>query len=121
MDVRLVKIDQEMPVMLSARQQSLNPFNEGLPPRRIGSAEQFLRLLPREVQALQSGADCLATTGDAKPLMHPADQTPQRPARRRIGARYGRRCRRALGGADRLAEFGFSARAKRGRRPPVRR
>jgi hypothetical protein len=47
MDVRFIEIDQEMPVMLSACQQVLNAFNEGLPPRRIGSAEQLLRLLPR--------------------------------------------------------------------------
>ena len=34
---------------------------------------------------------------------------------------YGAGGRRALGRADHLAEFGFAARAKKGRRPPVRR
>src|SRR4051794_41357135 len=35
--------------------------------------------------------------------------------------RLGAGGRRALGRADHLAEFGFAARAKKGRRPPVRR
>ena len=121
MDVRLVEIDQEMAIMLRTREQILNPFNESLPPRRTGSAEQLLRFLPREVQAMQSGADRLATTDDAEPLAHPADQAAQRPARRRVGARYGRRCRHALGGVDGRAEFGLLVRTKKGRRPPVRR
>src|SRR5689334_19539076 len=113
MDVRFIEIDQEMPVMLSACQQILNPFHEGLPPpRRIGSTEQLLGLLPRELQAEQGRSDRLAAT-DAEPRAHPADQTPQRPARRRIRPCYGRRCRRALGGADRRAEFGLLARAKK--------
>jgi hypothetical protein len=43
------------------------------------------------------------------------------PARRRISANDGRRGGRALGGADRLAAFGFALRTKTGRRPPVRR
>ena len=121
MDVRFVEIDEKMPIALCAREQILNPLDEGLPPRRIGPAEQLLRFLPREIQAMQSGADRLATTDDAEALAHPADQALERPAWRRIGADYGRRCRRALGGADRLAEFGGAARAKKGRRPPVRR
>jgi hypothetical protein len=121
MDVRFIKIDQQMPIALRAREQILKPLNESLPPRRIGSAEQLLRLLPREVEAVQSGADRLATTDDAKPLARPADQALEGPARRRIGTFYGRRCRRALGDADSLAEFGGAARAKKGRRPPVRR
>ena len=107
--------------MLRTREQILNPFNESLPPRRIGSAEQLLRFLPREVQAMQSGADRLTTTDDAEPLAHPADETLERPPRRRIGARYRRRCRRALGRADGVAEFSGATRAKKGRRPPVRR
>ena len=49
MDVRLVEVDQEMAVMLRARQQVLNPFNERLPPRRIGPAEQLLRLFPGKI------------------------------------------------------------------------
>ena len=69
MDVRLVKVDQEMAVMLRAREQILKPLNESLPPRRIGAAEPLLRLLPREVE--QSGADRLATTGNAEALARP--------------------------------------------------
>jgi hypothetical protein len=121
MDVRLVEIDQKMSVMLGTCQQLLNPFNERLPPRRVGAAEQLLGLLPREVQAVQGRPDRLATTDDPKLLADPADQALERPARRRIGAYDGRRCRRALGGADGLAECGVAARAKKGRRPPVRR
>jgi hypothetical protein len=120
MDVRFVEIDQEMPVMLGACQQVLNLLDKGLPSRRVGPAEQLLGFLPGQLQAMQSGADRLATTADPEPLAHPADQAPQGPARRRIGARYGRRRRRVLGGADRRAESGFDARAKGGR-PPVRR
>jgi hypothetical protein len=65
-----------MPVMLGACQQVLNPRDEGLPPCRVGPAEQLLRLLPREVQAVQGRPDRLATTDDAEPLAHPADQAP---------------------------------------------
>jgi hypothetical protein len=121
MDVRFVEIDQKMPIALRAREQILNPLDEGLPSRRIGPAEQLLGLLPRQIQAVQSGPDRLATTDDAEALARPADQALECPARRRIGARYRRRCRRALGGADDVAEFSFAVRTKRGRRPPVRR
>ena len=121
MDVRFVEIDQEMPIALRAREQILNPLDEGLPSRRIGPAEQLLGLLPRQIQAVQGHPDRLATTEDAEPLAHPADQALERPARRWIGTFYGRRCRRALGGADSVAEFSGATRAKKGRRPPVRR
>src|SRR5918912_546232 len=115
MDVRFIEIDQQMPIALGAREQIVNSFNEGLPPRRIGPAEQLLRLLPREIQAVQGRADRLTATDDAEPLAHPADQALERPARRRIGTVYGRRCRRALGRADSVAEFSGAARAKKGR------
>jgi hypothetical protein len=49
------------------------------------------------------------------------DEAAQRPARRRISANDGRRRGHALSGADRLAQFSFTVRAKKGRRPPVRR
>jgi hypothetical protein len=121
MEVRLVEIDQKMPIALRACPQVLNASDESLPPRRIGSAEPLLRFLPREVEAVQSRADRLATTDDPEPLADPADQALERPARRRIRPGYGRRCRRALGGADDVAEFRFAVRTKKGRRPPVRR
>ena len=63
---------------------------------------------------MKGGADRLPATGPAEPLAHPADQTAQRPARRRIGASYGRGRGGALGGTDRLAKAGFDLRAKGG-------
>ena len=112
MDVRFVEIDQKMPIALRAREQIRNAFNEGLSPRRIGAAKQLLRLLPREVQAVQGHPNRLATTDNAEPLADPVDQALERPARRWIGPHYRRRCCRALGGADRRAKFGLMARAK---------
>jgi len=61
---------------------------------------------------MQGGADRLAAAGPAEPLAHPANQTAQRPARRRIGAGYPRGCGRALGGTDCLAEASLDLRAK---------
>jgi hypothetical protein len=68
---------------------------------------------------MQGGADRLATAGPAEVLAHPADQTPQGPARRRIGPGDRRGRGYALGRAHGLTEAGFDVRAKRGR-PPVR-
>jgi hypothetical protein len=70
---------------------------------------------------MQGRADRLAAAPQAEPLADPADQAAQCPARRWIGPGSGRHRGRALGGADRLTEFGFALRAKKGRRPPVRR
>jgi hypothetical protein len=118
-DVRLVEVDQQMPLALGARQQLPGLRNEGQPPLRIGPAEQLLGLLPRQTQTVQGGAKRLAAAGPTEPRPHPADQAPQGPARRRIGPGY-RRCRRgALGGADRGAKLGRDLGAKGGR-PPVR-
>ena len=119
MDVRFVQVDQQMAVALGTGQQILDLLDKGLPALRIGPAEQLLGLLPRQPQAMQGGADRLAAAGPAEPLAHPADQTPQGPARRRIGSGYRRSCGGALGGTDRLAEAGLDLRAKGGR-PPVR-
>ncbi len=85
--MRLVQLDQEMPVVLGIRQQILDPLHKSLSTFRVGPAQQLLGLLPRQSQAMQGGADRLATTGPAEPLAHPADQAPQGPARRRIGSR----------------------------------
>ena len=70
---------------------------------------------------MQGRTDCIATAHQPEVLAGPADQAAQRPARRWVGTNYGWGGRRALGRADHLAEFGFAARAKKGRRPPVRR
>ena len=77
---------------------------------------------PGEVRAaVQGRSDRLATAPQPKALAHPADEAAQGPAWGWVGPDEGRRRGRALGGADHLAQFGFVARAKRGRRPPVRR
>jgi hypothetical protein len=116
-DVRFVQVDQPMAVALGTGEEILDLFDKGLPALRVGAAEQLL--LPRQSQAMQSGADRLAAAGPAKPLAHPADQTPQGPARRWIGSGYRWGCGGALGGTDRLAKTGLDLRAKGGR-PPVR-
>ena len=120
MDVRLVQVDHEMPIALSAVQHALELLDERLPPLRVGPAEQLLGLLPRQLAAVQGGADRLAAAAPAEALAHPADQAAQRPARRRVGTVYGRGGGRALGGANDLAEAGLAA-GKKGGRPPVRR
>src|SRR4030095_6801219 len=110
-----------MPIALGALQHALELLDKGLPPLRIGPAEQLLGFLPRQLAAVQSHADRLATPPQPEPLADPADQAAQGPAGRGVGSFYGWGGRRALGGADRLAEFGFALWAKKGRRPPVRR
>src|SRR4029434_552330 len=118
MDVRLIQVDQEMLVALGAGQHALELLDERLSPLRVGPAEQLLGFLPRQLAAVQNSPDRLATAHQAEALAHPADQAAQRPARGWIRPFYGAGGRRALGRADRLAEFGLALRAKRGRRPP---
>ena len=110
-----------MSIALGALQHALELLDKGLPPLWVGPAEQLLGFLPRQLAAMESHADRLATAHQADALAHPADQAGQGPAGRGVGSFYGGGGRRALGGADHLAEFGFALRAKRGRRPPVRR
>src|SRR3954471_13417257 len=80
MDMGFVQVDQQMAVVLGRRQQILDLLDKGLPALRVGPAEQLFSLLPRQSQAMQGGADRLATAGPADPLAHPADQTAQRGA-----------------------------------------
>src|SRR3954454_12716241 len=110
-----------MSVALGAIQHALELLDERLSPLRVSPAEQLLGFLPRQLEAVQGRADRLATAPQPEPLAPPADQAAQRPARRWISPNDGRHRGRALSGADRLAQFSFAARAKRGRRPPVRR
>jgi hypothetical protein len=110
-----------MPIALSALQHALELLDERLSLLWIGPAEQLLGFLPRQLAAVQNSPDRLAAAPQPEARADPANEAAQRPARRRISANDGRRRGRALGGADRLAEFGFALRAKRGRRPPVRR
>src|SRR3954466_3042341 len=121
MDVRLVEKDHAMPIALSAGQHALELLDKGLPPLWVGPAEQLLGFLPRQLAAVQDRADRLATAPQPKALAHPMDEAAQGPARGWISPFEGGGGRRALGGADPLAEFGFALWAKKGRRPPVRR
>src|SRR5689334_23538350 len=110
-----------MPIALSAVQHALELLDERLSPLRVSPAQQLLGFLPRQLAAVQNRADRLATAHQTEALAGPADQTAQGPARGWIRPLYRWGGRRALGGADRLAELGFAGRAKKGRRPPVRR
>ena len=120
MDVRLVQVDQEVPVVPGVGQHVPELLNECLPPRRVGAAEQLLGLLPAQARAAQGGTDRLAAAGPAEPLAHPGDQALERPAGGRLGAGYKRGGRGALGGADGFAKASLDAGTKGGR-PPVRR
>src|SRR3954453_1742219 len=111
----------QMLVALSAGQHIPEPLDKGLPPLRVGPAQQLLGFLPRQLEAVQGRSDRLATAPQPKALAHPRDEAAQGPAWRWISPGSGRRRGRALGGADRLAAFGCAVRAKKGRRPPVRR
>jgi hypothetical protein len=120
-DVRLIHGDQEVLIALCSREQVPNALDERLPPLRVGPAQELLGFLPRQLEAMQRRSDRLAAAPQPEPRAHPADEAAQRPARRWIGPGSGRHRGRALGGADRLTEVGFALRAKKGRRPPVRR
>src|SRR4051794_22234044 len=110
-----------MPIALGTVQHALELLDERLSPLRVGPAEQLLGFLPRQLAAVQDRADRLATAPQPKALAGPMDEAAQRPARGWISPFGGWGGRGALGGADHLAEFGSAARAKKGRRPPVRR
>src|SRR4051812_2903147 len=110
-----------MPIALGALQHALELLDERLPPLRVGPAEQLLGLRPRQLAAVQDRADRLATAPQPKALAYPMDEAAQGPARGWISPFEGGGGRRALGGADHLAECGWGGGEKRGRRPPVRR
>src|SRR4051794_6586081 len=110
-----------MSIALGTVQHALELLDERLSPLRVGPAEQLLGLRPRQLAAVQGRADRPAPAPHPKALAGPMDEAAQRPARRGVGPFSGWGGRRALGRADPLAEFGFAARAKKGRRPPVRR
>src|SRR3954452_14337681 len=83
MDVRLIHIDHEMPIALSAGQHVLELLDKGLPPLWVGPAEQLLGFRPRQLAAMESHADRLAAAHQAEVLADPADQATQGPARGR--------------------------------------
>src|SRR5215203_3836474 len=111
--MRLVHVDQQMSIALSAGQNILELLDERLSPLRVGPAQQLLGFLPRQLEAVQSSPDRLAAAPQPEALADPANEAAQRPARRRISANDGRRRGRALSGADRLAEFGCALWAKK--------
>src|ERR671929_2116233 len=121
MDLCLVEKDHEMLVALGSREQVSNALDKRLPSLRVGPSKKLFGLLPGQLEAVQGRSDRLATAHQPEALADPSDKAAQCPARRWIGPGSGRRRGRVLGGADRLAELGFAARAKKGRRPPVRR
>ena len=121
MDVRLIHVDQQMPIALGTVQHALELLDERLPPLRVGPTQQLLGFLPGQLKAVQGRADRLATAHQPEALASPADQAAQRPARRGVGPGSGRRRGRTLGGSDYLAKVVFALWAKKGRRPPVRR
>ena len=117
--MRLVQVDQQVPVTLGLGQHALQLLDERLPPCRVGPAEQLLGLLPAQAQAVQGGTDRLTATDPAKLLAYPADQALERPAGCCVGVGYGQ-AGGMPSGADGLAKASLDAGAKGGR-PPMRR
>src|SRR5215207_6931027 len=115
MDVRLIHIDHEMLIALSAGQNIPELLDKGLPPLRVGPAQQLLGLLPRQLEAVQGRADCLAAEEAAEAFAHKQPQPLQGPARRWVSPFYGWGGRRALGGADGVSKRRRDLRAKGGR------
>src|SRR3954451_9345486 len=103
-----------MPIALSAGQNIPELLDKGLPLLRIGPAEQLLGRLPRQLEAVQGCADCLATAKAAEALTYIQHQPLQGPARRRVGSFSGWSGRRTLGGADGLTKRRCDLRAKGG-------
>src|SRR3954468_23764822 len=120
MDVRLVHIDQEMPIALSAGQNISELLDKGLPPLRIGPSQQLLGFLPRQLAAVQGRADRLAAAAAAEAVAHQPDQPLRGPAGRWVAAFPGWGGARTLGGADGVSKRRRHLSAKGGR-PPVRR
>src|SRR4051812_50209669 len=101
-----------MPIALSAGQQALELLDKGLPPLGVGPSQQLLGLLPRQLAAVQSSPDRLATAHQAEALAGPADQAAQRPARGWVRPLYGAGGRPARGCADPPARVGVPARGQ---------
>src|SRR5689334_20386605 len=120
MDMGLIDIDQVMAITLRAAPQRMEVLDELPPPHGIGTPQQLADLLPREPEPVQGSADALAAQPAIKAVLHKRPQALERPAWRRIRARYRRLGCSLLGGADRFAESRRDPRAKGGR-PPLRR
>ena len=119
MDMRLIKIDQVMTLIACAVQQRADLADENLPLLRVGEAQQFVRLLPRQLEPVQRATDGFAAAAAAKLRLYEVNQTPQRPTWLYLGSGDGRTGRLVLRGANLLAKRGGDIRTKGGR-PPVR-
>ena len=60
MDVRLIHVEHEMSIALSAGQNILELLDERLSPLRVGPAQQLLGLLPGQLEATQKRSPRLA-------------------------------------------------------------
>src|SRR5689334_25439708 len=78
-----------MPIALGAVEHALDLLDKGLPPLWVGPAEPLLGFRPRQLAAMESHADRLATAHQPDALAHPADQAGQGPAGRGVGSFYG--------------------------------
>src|SRR3954471_25080042 len=56
-DVRLVHVDQQMPIALGTVQHALELLNERVSPLRVGPTQKRLGLLPRQLEAMESRTD----------------------------------------------------------------
>src|SRR3954452_22816045 len=100
MDVRLIHIDHEMPIALSAVQHALDLLDKGLPPLGVGPAEQLLGFLPRQLEAVQGRAECLAAAAAAEAFAHKQHQPLEGPPWCRVGPLSGWGGGRTLGAAQ---------------------
>src|SRR3954465_15201971 len=131
MEVRLVHIDQEMPIALGAVEPPRDLPDKGRPPLGVGPAEQRLGLLPRQLasttacfhdsllprqrEAVQGCADRLAAAAAAEALAHRQPQPLQGPPWCRVGPLSGWGGGRTLGGADGVSKRRRNLSAKGGR------
>src|ERR671932_227448 len=106
-DMRLVEIDQLMAIPLCLGQQRTELRDKGLPPLGVGTPQQRPGLLPRQLKAVQGGADGLTAVEAGEALLHQPDQAPKRPAWVRISPDYGWAGRFLAGCTDCFAERGL--------------
>src|SRR4051794_41314204 len=98
-----------MPIALGTVQHALELLDKGLPPLRVGPAEQLLGLLPRQLAAVHDRADPLAAAPQAKALAEPMDEAAQGPPRGLLTPFAGLGRRQPRRGAHHPPEVGFPA------------
>src|SRR5947209_14866374 len=114
MDMRLIEVNHLMALIARTIQQCADLGDESLAFLRLGAAEQFVGLLPRQLEPVQRTADGLAAEATAELLPHEVNQTPQRPTWLYIGSDDGRTGCLAFCGANLLAKRGSDIGAKGG-------